>query len=156
SAVLSGSAVPSGSAVSVSNVTRTTNVRATRPMSAPAPNNTTRDIAASPGDGLTYHEAHSHFLLAPHHPLRGLWPHNGYMTPVSSPLASTVWWAPTFDASDRLTRLLDERELARNARFRSQDDRDRHLLGRAMAKLALADLADCAPEKVSFDLRCRS
>lgn len=75
---------------------------------------------------------------------------------MSSPLPSTVWWAHTFDASDRLTRLLDESELARNARFQSQADRDRHLLGRAMAKLALADLVDCAPEKISFDLRCRS
>lgn len=78
------------------------------------------------------------------------------MTPVSSPLASTVWWAHTFDASDRLTRLLDESELARSARFRLQADRDRHLLGRAMAKLALADLVGCAPEKITFDLRCRS
>ena len=111
---------------------------------------------ASPGDGLTCHEADSRFLLRPHHPLRGSWPHNGYMTPVSSPLASTVWWAHTSDASERLTRLLDENELARNARFLSRADRDRHLLGRAMAKLALADLVGCAPDKITFDLHCRS
>src|SRR5699024_2810605 len=102
----------SGSTASVNSVTRTTKVRATRPMSAPAPNNTSRDIAASPGDGLTCHEGDSRFLLRPHHPLHGLWPHNGYMTPVSSPLESTVWWAHTFVASERLTRLLEVIEMA--------------------------------------------
>jgi 4'-phosphopantetheinyl transferase len=78
------------------------------------------------------------------------------MTVDSTPLAPTVWWARTSDADSRLLRLLDEDELARNARFRQQADRDRHLLGRALARLALADLAGCPPEKVTFDLRCRS
>ncbi|WP_116248410.1 4'-phosphopantetheinyl transferase superfamily protein [Nocardiopsis sp. FIRDI 009] len=73
-----------------------------------------------------------------------------------SPLTSTVWWAHTSLAADRLLRLLDERELARNTRFRHQADRDRHLLGRAMARLALAELVSCPPEKVTFDLVCRS
>ena len=78
------------------------------------------------------------------------------MTVDSTPLAPTVWWARTSDADSRLTRLLDEGEQIRNARFRRQADRDRHLLGRALARLALADLAGCPPEKVTFDLRCRS
>src|SRR5699024_3247900 len=146
----------SGSTTSGSSVTRSTKAPSTRPTWAPAPDDDCRDVAAFPGDGLTCHEADSRFLLYPHHPLRGLWPHNGCMTPVSSPLVSTIWWAHTFDASERLTRLLDENELARNARFLSQADRDRHLLGRAMAKLALADLVGCAPDKITFDLHCRS
>ncbi|GAB2502280.1 4'-phosphopantetheinyl transferase family protein [Nocardiopsis aegyptia] len=78
------------------------------------------------------------------------------MTVDSAPLAPTVWWARTSDADSRLLHLLDEGELARNARFRQQADRDRHLLGRSLARLALADLAGCPPEKVTFDLRCRS
>src|SRR5690625_4671125 len=122
----------SGSTTSVNSVTRTTKVRTTRPTSAPAPNNTSRDIAASPGDGLTCHEADSRFLLYPHHPLRGLWPHNGCMTPVSSPLVSTIWWAHTFDASERLARLLDEHGRARTGRLLSRADRGRHLRRPAM------------------------
>ncbi|RKS07973.1 4'-phosphopantetheinyl transferase [Nocardiopsis sp. Huas11] len=78
------------------------------------------------------------------------------MTVDSAPLAPTVWWARTSDADSALLRLLDEGERTRNARFRRQADRDRHLLGRALARLALADLAGCPPEKVTFDLRCRS
>ncbi|MEV2277347.1 4'-phosphopantetheinyl transferase superfamily protein [Nocardiopsis sp. NPDC049922] len=73
-----------------------------------------------------------------------------------TPLTSTVWWAHTSDAADRLLRLLDGTERARNDRFRHQTDRDRHLLGRAMARLALARLAQCPPEEVTFDLVCRS
>ncbi|MFV2197752.1 4'-phosphopantetheinyl transferase family protein [Nocardiopsis sp. LOL_012] len=78
------------------------------------------------------------------------------MTLRSAPSTATVWWARTSSADDRLLRLLDERERSRNARLRHQADRDRHLLGRAMARLALARAADCPPEKVSFDLVCRS
>jgi len=73
-----------------------------------------------------------------------------------APPAHEVWWAHTSTADDRLLRLLDEDEQARNVRFRHQADRDRHLLGRAMARLVLADRAGCPPEKVAFDLRCRS
>ncbi|MFD6949510.1 4-phosphopantetheinyl transferase [Nocardiopsis sp. TSRI0078] len=73
-----------------------------------------------------------------------------------APLATEVWWARTSAADDRLLRLLDEEELARNSRFRHQADRDRHLLGRAMARLLLAERAGCPPEKVTFALRCRS
>ncbi|WP_150240898.1 4'-phosphopantetheinyl transferase family protein [Nocardiopsis quinghaiensis] len=72
------------------------------------------------------------------------------------PLATEVWWARTSAADDRLLRLLDEEELARNARFRHQADRDRHLLGRAVIRLLLAERAECPPEKVTFALRCRS
>lgn len=80
----------------------------------------------------------------------------GDMTLSSAPLDSTVWWAHTSAASDRLLRLLDRSELERQARFRLQADRDRHLLGRALSRLVLADRAGCAPETVTFDLRCRS
>lgn len=78
------------------------------------------------------------------------------MTLGSSPLESTVWWAHTSAASDRLLNLLDESERTRNARFRLQADRDRHLLGRALTRLVLAERVGCAPEDVTFDLRCRS
>lgn len=80
----------------------------------------------------------------------------GGMTVSSSPLESTVWWAHTSAASERLLRLLDEGELARQSRFRLQADRDRHLLGRSLARLVLAERTGCAPEKVTFELRCRS
>ncbi|MBE3001079.1 4'-phosphopantetheinyl transferase superfamily protein [Nocardiopsis sp. HNM0947] len=76
--------------------------------------------------------------------------------PTPTPLTTTVWWAHTSAASSRLVRLLDEGERTRNERFRLQADRDRHLLGRAMARLALAELSGCPPEFIAFDLRCRS
>jgi 4'-phosphopantetheinyl transferase len=78
------------------------------------------------------------------------------MKPDPAPLATEVWWAHTSAADDRLLRLLDEEELTRNSRFRHQADRDRHLLGRATARLLLAERAGCPPEKVTFALRCRS
>lgn len=78
------------------------------------------------------------------------------MTLSSAPLESTVWWAHTSAASERLLRLLDSEELTRQSRFRLQADRDRHLLGRSLARLVLAELSGCAPEKVTFELRCRS
>ncbi|WP_017588656.1 4'-phosphopantetheinyl transferase family protein [Nocardiopsis ganjiahuensis] len=78
------------------------------------------------------------------------------MTLSSAPLESTVWWAHTSAASERLLRLLDSGELARQSRFRLQADRDRHLLGRSLARLVLAERAGCAPEKVTFELRCLS
>ncbi|SIO84895.1 4'-phosphopantetheinyl transferase [Nocardiopsis sp. JB363] len=78
------------------------------------------------------------------------------MTLGSSTLEPTVWWAHTSAASDRLLSLLDEAERTRNTRFRLQADRDRHLIGRALTRLVLAEHAGCAPEDVLFDLRCRS
>lgn len=80
----------------------------------------------------------------------------GGMTLSSAPLDTTVWWAHTSAASERLLRLLDRSERERQSRFRLQADRDRHLLGRALSRLVLADRAGCAPEEVTFDLRCRS
>lgn len=74
----------------------------------------------------------------------------------STPLTVTVWWAHTSAASSRLVRLLDESERTRNERFRLQTDRDRHLLGRAMARLSLAELSGCPPEFIAFDLHCPS
>lgn len=73
-----------------------------------------------------------------------------------APLSTEVWWVRTSAADDRLLRLLDEEERARNSRFRLQADRDRHLLGRAVSRLLLAERADCPPEKVTFALHCRS
>ncbi|MEU3020234.1 4'-phosphopantetheinyl transferase superfamily protein [Nocardiopsis sp. NPDC007018] len=78
------------------------------------------------------------------------------MTLSSAPLDSTVWWAHTSSASERLLRLLDRSERERQERFRLQADRDRHLLGRALSRLVLADRTGCAPERVAFELRCRS
>jgi 4'-phosphopantetheinyl transferase len=78
------------------------------------------------------------------------------MTLSSEPLESAVWWAHTSAASERLLRLLDRGEAARQSRFRLQADRDRHLLGRSLARLVLAERAGCAPEGVTFELRCLS
>ncbi len=72
------------------------------------------------------------------------------------PLAPEVWWAHTSSAADRLSDLLDERERARGDRFLHRADRDRHLLARAMSRLALAERAGCDPREVAFELRCRS
>ncbi|WP_159942014.1 MULTISPECIES: 4'-phosphopantetheinyl transferase superfamily protein [unclassified Nocardiopsis] len=78
------------------------------------------------------------------------------MTLDPTSLTVEVWWARTSAADPRLLNLLDEGERERNARFRHQADRDRHLLGRAVARLLLAERAGCPPEKVAFELRCRS
>lgn len=81
---------------------------------------------------------------------------NGSMTLGSTPLRPTVWWAHISSANDRLVRLLNEEELARNTRFRLQTDRDRHLLGRALARTALAERTGVPAPEVAFELRCRS
>ncbi|MDT0329454.1 4'-phosphopantetheinyl transferase family protein [Nocardiopsis lambiniae] len=71
-------------------------------------------------------------------------------------LTPEVWWAHTSSAMDRLSDLLDERERARGDRFLHKADRDRHLLGRAMARSVLAERVGCDPREVTFELRCRS
>lgn len=50
--------------------------------------------------------------------------------------------------------LLDDRELARADRFRREEDRARFVTGRVVAKMALAEALDTAPNDVTFSLHC--
>ena len=49
-----------------------------------------------------------------------------------------LWWARRQDASPRHARLLDQAEQRRYAAYRREEDRDRFLVGCALAKTALA------------------
>jgi Phosphopantetheinyl transferase len=65
-----------------------------------------------------------------------------------------VWWARRTDACDRLAGLLDEAEQRRWAAFRRPEDRERFLVGCALAKAALAQYTGRAPADVRFDRTC--
>jgi 4'-phosphopantetheinyl transferase len=67
-----------------------------------------------------------------------------------------VWWARRQDAAPRLARLLDETEQQRHARFRRQEDKDRFLVGCALAKTVLAGYAGPGhdPASIRFDRTC--
>jgi len=65
-----------------------------------------------------------------------------------------VWWARRADASDRLAGLLDEAERRRWAAFRRPEDRERFLVGCALAKAALARYTGRRPADVRFDRTC--
>ncbi|MDA2804831.1 4'-phosphopantetheinyl transferase family protein [Nocardiopsis suaedae] len=67
-----------------------------------------------------------------------------------------IWWATPALAHPALERLLDARERERHARFRRQADRDRYIVAHALARLAVAREAGCAPAAVAFDLHCRN
>ncbi|MFD0802867.1 4-phosphopantetheinyl transferase, partial [Streptomonospora algeriensis] len=71
-------------------------------------------------------------------------------------LTCRLWWASTDDASPALLDLLDAGERERHGRFRLQADRDRYLVAHALARLALAREAECAPNQVAFTLHCRA
>jgi len=66
-----------------------------------------------------------------------------------------LWWARTGDASGDQVALLDEAERARLAAYRRADDRDRFLVGCALAKTVIAACTGARPEQVSFDRTCR-
>ena len=66
-----------------------------------------------------------------------------------------LWWARTGDASGDQVALLDEAERARLAAYRRADDRDRFLVGCALAKTVIAACTGIRPEQISFDRTCR-
>jgi 4'-phosphopantetheinyl transferase len=65
-----------------------------------------------------------------------------------------LWWARRQDASDRLAGLLDETERRRWAAYRRPEDRERFLVGCALAKAALARHTGRRPADVRFDRTC--
>lgn len=66
-----------------------------------------------------------------------------------------VWWARRRDAVPRLTDLLDPAERGRWAAFRRDADRERFLVGCALAKTVIAAYTRRRPADVSFDRTCR-
>jgi 4'-phosphopantetheinyl transferase len=75
---------------------------------------------------------------------------------LAGPQAGTVdvWWARRLDASDRQAGLLDDIEQQRWAAYRHDADRERFLVGCALAKTALAGYAGLRPADVHFDRTC--
>ena len=66
-----------------------------------------------------------------------------------------VWWARRQDAADRFLALLDETERRRWTAYRRDADRERFLVGCALAKAALAGYAGLRPADVRFDRACQ-
>jgi 4'-phosphopantetheinyl transferase len=75
---------------------------------------------------------------------------------LAGPEAGTVhvWWARRLDASDRLAGLLDATEQQRLAAYRRDEDRQRFLVGCALAKTVLAGYAGLRPADMRFDRTC--
>jgi 4'-phosphopantetheinyl transferase len=65
-----------------------------------------------------------------------------------------VWWARREDAAPHLAGLLDETERRRWAACRREADRERFLVGCALAKTAIATYTGQRPAQVSFDRTC--
>jgi 4'-phosphopantetheinyl transferase len=65
-----------------------------------------------------------------------------------------VWWARRQDASPRLAGLLDHAERERWAAYRRDADRDRFLVGCALAKTVIAARTGQRPAEVNFDRTC--
>jgi 4'-phosphopantetheinyl transferase len=66
-----------------------------------------------------------------------------------------VWWAHRQDASAHLLPLLDQAERRRWTAYRREQDRERFLVGCALAKAVIAGYAGVRPAEVSFDRTCR-
>ncbi|HEV2254368.1 MAG TPA: 4'-phosphopantetheinyl transferase superfamily protein [Streptosporangiaceae bacterium] len=66
-----------------------------------------------------------------------------------------VWWARRQDAAPRLDGLLDDLERQRRAAYRREADRERFLVGCALAKTVIAACTGQRPAQVSFDRACR-
>jgi 4'-phosphopantetheinyl transferase len=66
-----------------------------------------------------------------------------------------VWWARVGDASGDQVALLDRAERTRLAAYRRAADRDRFLVGCALAKTVIAACTGSRPEQISFDRTCR-
>jgi 4'-phosphopantetheinyl transferase len=65
-----------------------------------------------------------------------------------------VWWARRQDASARLASLLDPIERERYAGYRRDADRDRFVVGCALAKTVIGACLGREPAGVSFDRTC--
>ena len=80
-----------------------------------------------------------------------------YTADVAAPKEGTaeVWWARRQDASPRLAGLLDRAERERRAAYRRDADRERFLVGCALAKTVIAARTGQQPAAVSFDRTCR-
>jgi 4'-phosphopantetheinyl transferase len=78
----------------------------------------------------------------------------GLDTPATG--TADVWWARRQDAAPRLAHLLDETEQSRHARYRRQEDKDRFLVGCALAKTVLAGYAGTGqdPAAIRFERTC--
>ena len=70
------------------------------------------------------------------------------------PGTADVWWARRQDASARLAELLDETEQGRRAAYRRAEDRERFVVGCALAKTVLARYSGRPPADVRFDRAC--
>jgi 4'-phosphopantetheinyl transferase len=70
------------------------------------------------------------------------------------PGVADVWWARRQDASAHHAGLLDDTEQQRWAAYRRDDDRERFLVGCALAKTVLAGYTGRRPADVSFDRTC--
>jgi 4'-phosphopantetheinyl transferase len=68
--------------------------------------------------------------------------------------AADVWWARRADAAPQHAGLLDETERARWAAYRREADRERFLVGCALAKTAIATYTGQRPAEVSFGRTC--
>jgi 4'-phosphopantetheinyl transferase len=66
-----------------------------------------------------------------------------------------VWWARRQDAAARHAGLLDQAETRRWAAYRRAEDRERFLVGCALAKTVLAGYTGQRPQHVRFDRTCR-
>jgi 4'-phosphopantetheinyl transferase len=69
--------------------------------------------------------------------------------------AADVWWARRQDAAPRLAGLLDQAERQRWAAYRRDADRERFLVGCALAKTVIAAYTGRPAAGVSFDRTCR-
>jgi 4'-phosphopantetheinyl transferase len=65
-----------------------------------------------------------------------------------------VWWARRQDAAPRLAALLDPAERQRFAAYRREADRERFLVGCALAKAVVAARTGGRPAEVSLDRTC--
>ena len=66
-----------------------------------------------------------------------------------------VWWARRQDAAPLLAGLLDDAERQRWSAYRREADRERFLVGCALAKTVVAACTGQRPAQVSFDRACR-
>ena len=71
-----------------------------------------------------------------------------------SPVTAHVWWARREDASARLEALLDDTERERYQGFRRDHDRQRFLVGCALAKTVAAARLDTAAADIALDRSC--
>jgi 4'-phosphopantetheinyl transferase len=65
-----------------------------------------------------------------------------------------VWWASIDDVRPEHVLLLDRDELGRRARLAAREDRDRFVLGAAVARIVVGHHLGCPPGAVVLDRRC--